>query len=75
MAEYMVQKMSSGIKKATTYYRKQKQSHVSHEVSSKFTFDAKADYAKKMKVALTTVEEGHYQSGMGVPTGGDVELI
>lgn len=75
MPDYMTQKMSSGIKKPITYYRKQSSKHVSHDESSAFTTAAKTAYATARNVAVNTVEEGVYKSGQGIPTGGDVEQV
>ena len=74
MAKYMVQKMSSGIKKATTYYRKQS-AHPSHDESGNFTRDAKSAYATKHNISEAQVEVGSYASNQGVPAGGDTEEI
>lgn len=74
MPNYMTQKMSSGVLKAITYY-KDGGAHPSHEVSSKFTTDAKSDYATTRGVAVSAVEEGTYKSGQGVPTGGECKNI
>lgn len=75
MPLYMTQKMSSGVKKPITFYRKQSSPHVSHEESSKFTTDAKSTYATERSVPVGSVEEGTYKSGQGVPTGGDTQEI
>jgi hypothetical protein len=74
MALYMTQKMSSGILRATTYYRKSSD-HPSHQESSTFTINAKQAYANKHMIATSSVEEGTYKSGQGVPTGGNTEEI
>jgi hypothetical protein len=74
MPKYMTQKMSSGVKKAITYYR-DGGDHPSHETSSKFTKDAKNAYALARGVDVSTVEEGTYKSGQGVPSGGDCVAI
>ncbi len=74
MALYMTQKMSSGILKATTYYRKSN-AHPSHQESSTFTIDAKQAYADEHGIETSSVEEGTYKSGQGVPTGGNTEEI
>jgi hypothetical protein len=75
MPSYMTQKMSSGRLKATTYYRKQTQPHVSHDESGRFTQDAKRDYATERGVAESAVEVGTFKSGQGIPTGGEVKPI
>ncbi len=75
MALYMTQKMSSGVLAAITYYRKQSSPHVTHTESSKFTTDAKNDYATTNGIQVSQVEEGTYRSGQGVPTGGTTEQI
>jgi hypothetical protein len=75
MPNYMTQKMSSGTKKATTYYRKQTIEHPDHTETSKFTTDAKADYATTHGVEKDHVEEGKFAKNQGVPTSGDVKNI
>ncbi|MDM0053022.1 hypothetical protein [Variovorax sp. J22R115] len=75
MALYMVQKMSSGVLPAITYYRKQSGPHPSHEESGAFTTDATNAYANTNTIAVALVEAGTYKSGQGVPTGGTTELI
>jgi len=74
MPVYMTQKMSSGVLKPITYYRGGG-AHPSHVVSSKFTTDAKNDYAATRGVAVGAVDEGTYKSGQGVPTGGECKKI
>jgi hypothetical protein len=74
MPNYMTQKMSSGVKKAITYYR-DGGAHPSHDTSSKFTKDAKNAYAAARGVEVSAVEEGAYKSGQGVPSGGDCVAI
>lgn len=75
MPTYMTQKMSSGTKKAVTYYRKQSQDHVDHAESGKFTADAKSRYASDYEVDESAVEVGTYKSGQGIPTGGETVEI
>ena len=70
----MTQKMSSGVLKAIIYYRKSS-AHPSHDECSKFTKDAKNDYATTWSVTVANVEEGAYKSGQGVPTAGETEEI
>jgi hypothetical protein len=69
MAKYMTQKMSSGTKTATTYYRQQS-AHPSHDETGRFTTDAKANYATTHGVTVDKVEVGTFKSNQGVPTGG-----
>ena len=70
----MTQKMESGILTPITYYRKQS-SHPSHSESSKFTDDAKTDYATINNISKENVEEGTYRSNQGIPTGGETKEI
>lgn len=75
MPFYMTQKMSSGVKPAVTYYRKQSQPHVPHTESEAFTQDAVNAYAALNAVSAGAVEKGTYRSSQGVPTGGNTQLI
>lgn len=75
MANYMTQSMSSGILKKITYYRKQTNSHPSHEESGQFTADAKSDYATTNGINEDDVEVGTYRSNQGVPGGPNTEEI
>jgi len=75
MPNFMTQKMSSGIKKAVTYYRKQSSPHVSHEESEAFTTAAVNHYATAQRVAPNTVETGKYFSGQGRPKDLNAEEI
>ncbi|MBC7859575.1 MAG: hypothetical protein H7Z39_12525 [Burkholderiaceae bacterium] len=74
MADYMTQKMSSGVLAATTYYRKQS-AHPSHIESSNFTTAAKTAYANLHAILVTQVELGDYKSNQGVPKSGNTQLI
>jgi hypothetical protein len=74
MAKYMTQPMTAGMNSKVTYYR-QTSSHPSHDVTSRFTTDAKNSYAAKFGILVATVEEGKYMSNQGVPYGGLTELI
>ena len=75
MAEYLTQKMSSGIQQAITYYRKQKNNHASTEEKTSFTSDAKTTYAAARAVQVADVEVGTLRQNQGVPTGGITALI
>lgn len=75
MPNYMTQKMSSGTIKATTYYRRQKSDHPHHDETSKFTSDAKTDYATAHGIEEDEVEGGKFASNQGIPTGGDIKKI
>lgn len=75
MAKYMTQCMSSGLLTKITYYRKQSNSHPSHEESGAFTTDAIADYATTNSIEKSAVEEGTYRSNQGIPSGGTTEEI
>ena len=74
MALYMTQKMSSGVLKVTTYYRKSS-AHPTHQESSNFTANAKQTYANEHKIEVSIVEEGAYRSEQGIPSGGHTEKI
>lgn len=68
MPSYMTQTMSSGTLPTKLYYREQTQEHVSHAESSRFSHDAKQNYATFNHIAVEIVVEGRYRSGQGVPT-------
>ena len=68
MPFYMTQTMSSGTLPTKLYYRAQTQEHVSHDESSRFTQDAKQNYATFNHIVVGNVVEGTYRSGQGVPT-------
>lgn len=67
-AKYMTQPMSYSTLTRITYFRAQQQDHPSHKESSKFTRDAKADYATTNNIRENQVEAGRYKSGQGIPT-------
>jgi hypothetical protein len=76
MALYMTQSMSSLKTERITYYRKQKQEHVSHVESGTFTQDAITNYAQFNHLSREQVVVGSdYKSKQGVPTGGKVYEI
>ncbi len=72
MPNYMTQKMSSGQCIPITYYRRQTQPHVSHDESGAFTQAAKQNYATFNHINVNQVDEGKFNRGQGVPTGGKV---
>jgi hypothetical protein len=74
MAQYLIQKMSSGTLKPITYYRKQS-AHPSHSETGRFTQEAKKHYAKARGIQESEVDVGNFKSGQGVPTGGETEEI
>ncbi len=69
MAKYLVQAMSSGVKKKITYYRAQS-AHPSHVETGAFTQAAILSYASTAGVAQAAVEKGAFQSNQGVPAFG-----
>lgn len=75
MANYMTQKMSHPKCIPITYYRMQSTQHVSHVESGAFTQAAKTNYSTFNNVPPGSVEEGKFQSGQGVPTGGKTYQI
>lgn len=64
----MTQTMSSPGKPSKLYYRAQTIPHPNHTESTKFTNDAKNNYAEFNKIQANDVEVGTYQCGQGVPT-------
>ena len=69
MTLYFTQKMSSGHLEAITYYRKQTNEHSIHTETSKFTQDAKNNYAAFNNIPVAKVIAGAFKSGPGLPTG------
>ncbi|KGJ93765.1 hypothetical protein [Colwellia psychrerythraea] len=75
MANYMTQPMSAAKTIKITYYRKQSQSHPSHEETGAFTLAAESDYSRFNNIPADEVDIGTFKSSQGVPTAGKTHKI
>lgn len=67
MANYMTVVISGGANPNRLYYRKQRGSHPSHNVSGQFTNDAKADYSELYTIPVENISDSGYASNQGKP--------